>query len=148
MSFAALPSPVPVVIAGPKIALYINEKQFNVAENVSFSIETVVDEISGIDSPYLQELAPNSVRVRGTINGINTRLSGGLQAKNIKPLFNQIAEGSYISIRIEDRQTQEQIFSCFNCMVTNESHSIPSKGVYRINFSFVGIVPLMALDRS
>ncbi len=139
---------LPVVIVGSKINLYVNNTLYKECDSVTFTIDTDIDEIMGIDSMYSQELAPNKVKVSGQVRGMRLKLSGGLQAKNIKPLWTDVAQGAYISIRIEDRQTQEQIFSCFNAMCTSESHSIPAKGIYRLDFSWVGMVPLMALDRS
>jgi hypothetical protein len=139
---------VPVVIVGAKINLYINNALYKETDSVSFSIETEINEITGIDSIYNQELAPNKVKVSGSVRGMRLRLSGGLQGKNIKPLFTDVAQSPYISILIEDRQTQENIFFCANAMVTRESHSIPAKGIYRLDFDFVGMVPLMALDRA
>lgn len=137
-----------VTLTGARINLYINETLYKEVDSLTFTIERAIDEIPQIDSPYLAELAPNSVRVRGTINGMRLYLSGDLQGKNMIPLFNQFAEGSYIGIRIEERSSKEQIFSCFNTMISNITHTIPAKGIYRLSFNFQGIIPLFALDRS
>lgn len=139
---------VPVVIPGARINLYVNNTLYKECDNVSFTINKDIDVIMGIDSAYPQELAVNMVKVSGQVRGMRLKLSGGLQAKNMQPLYTEVVQGAYISVRIEDRLTQEPIFSCFNVMVTDENHSIPAKGIYRLDFSWVGMVPLMALDIS
>lgn len=139
---------VPMTIPGARINLYVNNTLYKQCDSVSFTVETEINEIMGIDSMYCQELGPNKIKVSGQVRGMYLRLSNGLQAKSIKPLWTDVAQGAYISIRIEDRLTQEPIFSCFNAMCTSENHTIPAKGIYRLDFSWVGMVPLMALDIS
>lgn len=139
---------VAVTLTGPQITLTINNIQYKEVQSVSFSISPDISVIHGIDSLYGQEATPTKVAVSGKINGIRLRLSGGLQAKNIKPLWTDLAQAPYISILIQDRISQEPIFSCFNAMASNETHDIDAKGVYHLSFDFVGLIPMMALDRS
>ena len=129
------------------ILLYINNKKYNPTMGLSFTIDYNEQQIFGIDSPWAQEIASNRVTVTGNVNGIRTVQSGGLQGGNLRPAFTEIAASPYISIRVTDRISGEDIMLITTAKVTSESHSISPKGVYLLNFSFIGQIPLMALDR-
>jgi hypothetical protein len=137
-----------LVLSGANIKLYINNKVYNVVQSVTFSVDYGETEIYGIDAVYAQEIATTRVSVRGSVQGIRLKLSGGLQGANIRPLFTDIAASPYISLRISDRYSGEDIIFIPNAKVTRESHTIASKTTYKLSFDFVGQVPLFALDRS
>lgn len=139
---------LPVVITGAHINLYINNQLYKEVESLSFNIDYGEEEIYGIDSPYPQEIAGGKITVTGTVNGLRLKLSGGLQAKNIRSLFSDVSATPYISIRVQDRATQEDIIFIPQCKVSNENHTAQNRGVYRLNFNFKGMVPYFALDRS
>lgn len=137
-----------LVLTGAHVKLYINNKVYNVVQSISLSVDYGETEIYGIDAVYPQEIAPTKVSVRGSVNGLRLKLSGGLQASNLRPLFTDVAASPYISIRIQDRDSQEDILFIPNAKVTRESHSIATKSTYKLSFDFVGQIPLFALDRS
>jgi hypothetical protein len=139
---------LPVVITGSHIILYINNQLYKEVENVTFTVDYGEEEIFGIDSVYAQEIAGGKITVSGSVNSLRLKLSGGLQAKNMRPLFTDVSAAPYISIRIQDRATQEDIIFIPNCKVSNESHTAPNRGVYRVSFNFKGMIPLFALDRT
>jgi hypothetical protein len=66
----------------------------------------------------------------------------------MRPLYSDLMASPYISIRIQDRRSSEDIIFIPNAKVTRETHTIAMKGVYRLNFDFVGQVPQFALDRA
>jgi hypothetical protein len=137
-----------LVLTGANIKLYINNKVYKEVQSISFSIDYGEKEIYGIDALYPQEIAPSKISVRGSVSGIRVKLSGGLQAVNLRALFQDAAAGSYISLRITDRYSGEDIIFIPNAKVTRESHTIATKSTYKLNFDFIGQIPLMALDRS
>jgi hypothetical protein len=137
-----------IILTGALIKIYLNNKPYNVIRNFSMSVDYGESEIYGIDSSYAQEIAPGHISVRGSIGGIRVKYSGGLQAANLRPLWIDFAASPYISIRVTDRSTGEDIVFIPRAKVLRESHNAPSKGVYTLNFDFAGIVPLFALDRS
>jgi len=139
---------LPVVITGAQINLYINNQLYKEVESVSFTVSYDENEIRGIDSQYPQEIAGGAISVSGSVQGLRLKLSGGLQAKNIRSLFNDVTANPYISIRISDRATQEDIIFIPQCKCSDETHSIPSRGTYKLNFNFKGMVPYFSLDRS
>jgi hypothetical protein len=136
------------VLTGAHIKLYINNKLFKTVQSISIDVDYGETEIYGIDAAYPQEIATTRVSVRGKISGIRLKYSGGLQADNVRPLFTDVASAPYISLRIEDRQSGEDILFIPQAKVTKESHQIATKSTYKLSFDFVGIVPLMALDRA
>jgi hypothetical protein len=54
----------------------------------------------------------------------------------------------YISIRISDRKTGEDILFVPYARVTNERTSINAKGIMQTSFSFTGLQGQQPLDRS
>ena len=135
-------------ISGAQIIIWLNEKKFNTSQSLSFSVDTGETYIYGIDSAFAQEIATTKVSVTGNINGLRLRSSGGIQALNGKSPIADLMSSPYISIRIQDRVTQEDIIFIPRCKIGNESHSVSAKGTYKINFSFMGLLPLFALDRA
>lgn len=137
-----------LVLTGAQIKLFINNKVYKEVQSVTLEIDYGETEIYGIDSIWPQEIATTRASVRGSVSGIRVRYSGGLQASNIRPLFTDMAASPYISIRIQDRSTGEDIAFLANAKVTRERHSAATKGSYKLSFDFVGMIPYMALDRA
>jgi hypothetical protein len=138
----------PLVLTGAHIVLYVNNKIYKEVQSITLSVDYGESEIYGIDSPWPQEIAPTKVAVRGSVQGIRVKYSGGLQASNMRPLFTDIAASPYVSIRIHDRSTGEDIVFIPNAKVTRENSSAATKSTYKLNFEFVGMIPLFALDRA
>lgn len=136
------------VLTGAHINLYINNKLYKQVQGVTFSIDYGESEIYGIDSAYPQEIAPSRVSVRGKVTGLRIKQSGGLQGINARPLFTDMAASPYVSIRIQDAQSTEDIAFFPNCKVSNEQHQIGVKSTYKLSFDFIAQIPMMALDRS
>lgn len=135
-------------LTGAHIVVYINNAKYKAVQGISFTIDYGEQEIYGIDCPYPQEIAGTRISVRGKIDGLRLKNNGGLQGANARPLFVDAVASSYISIRIQDRQSQEDILFIPNAKISNQQHSIGAKAVYKMNFDFVGQIPLEALDRS
>jgi hypothetical protein len=138
----------PVVLTGAHIKFYINNKLYKITQSVVVDIDYGETEIYGIDAVYPQEIATTKITVRGKVNGMRIKYSGGLQAVDARPLFTEIAASPYISIRIQDRSSGEDIIFIPNAKVSHETHTMVVKSTYKLNFDFVGQIPLMALDRS
>lgn len=138
----------PITLTGAHIKLYINNQVYKVVQSITLTIDYGEQEIYGIDAAHAQEIAPTRLSVRGSVQGLRVKYSGGLQAQNMRPLFVDLLASPYISIRIQDRSTSEDILFIPQAKVSSESHSAATKSTYKMNFNFVGQVPLMALDRS
>lgn len=138
----------PITLTGAHIKLYINNQVYKVVQSITLTIDYGEQEIYGIDAAHAQEIAPTRLSIRGSVQGLRVKNSGGLQAQNMRPLFIDLLASPYISIRIQDRSTSEDILYIPQAKVSSESHSAATKSTYKMNFNFVGQVPLMALDRS
>jgi hypothetical protein len=137
-----------IILAGPNIRLYVNNTLYKEVQSISLSVDYGEEGIYGIDSPYPQEIALTKMSVRGSIRGLRIKNSGGLQAKNMRPLWKDLAASPYISIRIQDMTSTEDIVFLPNAKVIREDHSVEIKKVYSLNLDFVAQIPLFALDRS
>src|SRR5574338_482985 len=111
----------PLILVGAHIKLYINNKLYKEVQTVAFAVDYGESEIYGIDAPYPQEIAPGKVMVSGSVQGLRVRYSGGIQAANARPLFTDFAASPYISIRIQDRSTGEDILFIPNAKISRES---------------------------
>lgn len=139
-----------LTITGADIKVYINNKVYPYIKSINIKIDYGEQENRGIDSPFAQEIATTFYTIRGSVTGMRVKLSGGLQAMNMRPLnlAADIAANPYISIRIQDRSTSEDILFIPNAKVSSEAHTVAVKQSYQLNFDFVGMVPQFALDRS
>jgi hypothetical protein len=137
-----------LILAGAHIQLYINNKLYKTVQSIVLNVDYGEVPIYGIDSEYAQELAPTKVMISGSVTGLRVKYSGGIQANNMRPLWNDVAASPYISLRIHDLSTGEDIILIQNCKVTKETHTAAIRGTYKLNFDFIGMVPLWALDRS
>lgn len=137
-----------LILTGAHIKIYINNKPYKEVQSFSLDVDYGEQEIYGIDSPWPQEIASNRVTVRGSISGLRVKYSGGIQASNARPLFTEIAASPYISIRVTDRQSGEDIVYIPMAKVTREKHTAAVKGTYKLSFDFSGAIPFFALDRA
>ena len=138
-----------LVVSAARCRLYVNNKIYSVAQDVSISQDTGEYSIYGINSPYPQEIAGGGQNVvRGSAKVVRTSNSGGLQAVNLRPLFSDIAASSYVSLRLEDRQTGETLWSVPKAKISNVVESVTAKGLYQTSFQFIGQIMFWPLDLS
>jgi len=137
-----------IVLSGACIKLYINNKLYKEVQEVRYDKDYGEEEIRGIDTPHPQEIAPGKASVSGQVSGIRIKYSGGLQAYNMRPLMKDILSSPYVSIRIQDRATKEDILFIPNAKITRESFQGTIKGTVKISFAFKGLVAFDPLDRA
>jgi hypothetical protein len=138
-----------LVITGARCRLYVNNKIFSITQSVSIELDQGAYSIYGINSPYPQEIATGGQNVvKGNCKGVRITNSGGLQGSNLISLFSNLAATNYCSLRLEDRQSGETIWSIPKAQVSNISESVQTKGVYSVSFSFIGQVLYWPLDLS
>lgn len=137
-----------LTLTGANIKVYINNKVYPYIKSITLSVDYGEVENYGIDAEYAQEIAMTKLSVRGSVTGMRVKLSGGLQSGSLRPLLVDNAASPYVSIRIQDRTTSEDIVFIPNAKITKETHVASIKQSYQLNFDFVGQVPEFALDRS
>ena len=137
-----------VVLSGALIKIFINNQLYKEAQQVQYTIDTGEQEIYGIDSPFPQEISSTRFMVSGSISGIRVRMSGGLQAYSAKPLVQDIVKAEYISIRIQDRASGEDLLFIPNAKVSNQNVQASAKSTVKLSFSFKGLLAEESVDRS
>jgi hypothetical protein len=135
-------------MTGSNIILYLGGKIFPVVQNLTYSTDFGFTEIYGIDSPYAQEIAPTRISVTGTVTGLMVRGDCGTQGYGLTQLLKNYLSTQYITLRCQDRYTKDDIFTIKDMIISNQSATIPAKGLVSITFSFKGIMPTFPLDRN
>lgn len=134
-------------ISGAHIKIYINGVVYNEAQQLDYTIDYGEEPIYGIDSVFPQEIKITRVSVQGSISGLRIANSNGLQGYNITPGIRGAIFAPYISIRIQDRRTGEDILFIPYAKVINEKLNVNAKGIARLTFNFTGLQPQQPLDR-
>jgi hypothetical protein len=136
-----------VILTGASIFIYLNNKLYGPAQQMQYTIDSQDQEIYGVDSFYPQEIAPSRGSISGSISGLRVRNSGGLVALGLRSTAAKPLAGNYVSIRIRDRLTGEDIIFIQQAKITSEQNQVSAKGTYKLSFNFKGIVGLSAPDR-
>ena len=142
-------NPNSLIVTGALCRLYVNNKIYTVTQSVSVDVDTGEYAIYGINSPYPQEIAGGGqVQIRGSVKGVRIKNSGGVQGSNLRPLFSDIAASNYVALRLEDRSTGETIWSIPKAKITKVSEGVATKGIYHLDFDFIGQILFWPLDLS
>lgn len=134
-------------LAGAHIQVYVNNKLLKEVQSITVDIDYGEQQVRGIDTPYAQEIAVTSITVSGTMNLIRQKNSAGLQALSLRPLFTDVGAAPYISIRVHDRQSGEDILYLPNAKINKETHSAAIKTIYHVSVAFSATIALGPLDR-
>lgn len=135
------------VLTGAMIKVFINEQAYPQAQSVNYSLDYGERPVYGIDSPYPQEIHSSQASVSGSIQGIRLSNTGGIQSINGRPTFKDILLAPYITIRIQDRRSGEDLIFVPQAKIANQNVTVDARGVLRLSFSFTGLIGLEVLDR-
>ena len=134
-------------IAGAHLKLYINGQVYEEVQQINYTIDYGEEPIYGIDSVFPQEIKITRISVQGSVSGLRIANSNGLQSSNIRPGIRDSVFAPYISIRLYDRRTGEDIMFIPYARVTNEKLDVSAKGTAKVSFNFIGLQPQQPLDR-
>jgi hypothetical protein len=137
-----------IVVKGADVRLFLNGEVYPEVQRFSYTINYGEQEIYGIDQAFPQEITTTTVSVSGSISGLRTKYSGGLQAKALRPLIFDILNSPYISLRLVDRSNGEDIIYIPSIKVTDETVTAVAKGIINLSFKFKGVIPFNPLDRN
>ena len=137
-----------LIVTGSLIKIFINNKLVKESQSVSYNIDYGQTAVYGIDSPWPQEILTGRCSVTGSIQGIKIRNSGGLQSYEAIGLVKDVTAAPYISIRIQDRSTGEDLIYIPKAKINKQSLQAAAKGVARLSFDFTGLMVLEPLDRA
>lgn len=135
-----------IILSSAQVQVYLNGKPYNELQSISYSTDYGEDATYGIDSLYAQEISSSRITVSGSMTGVVLSGDYGTQGKSITPLIDEVLQSPYVSIRIFDRKTQQNIMFIPQCKITKESFSTNIKGRASTNLSFKGIIPYSGYD--
>jgi len=137
-----------MVLNGALVKIFINNRLYGQAQQIQYSIDWGESSIYGIDSSWPQEIASGRCSVTGTIAGLRMQGSAGSQGIQATPLFRDIQSAPYISIRIQDRVSSEDILFIPYAKIKTESNTIGIKNTVKVTLSFEGLIPYQPLDKT
>lgn len=135
-----------ITIPGSAVKVKINGKTLPSIQSMNWVIDYGEKAIYGIDSEFPQEIATTKQSIKGTVQNVRVRFSKGLQGINAVPTIQTFLTGPYHEMRVIDRQTNKVLLVVEGMKITNQSYSVPSKGVVTFSFSFIGIAAREELD--
>lgn len=134
-------------IAGSHIKVYINGKVYNEVQQLDYTIDYGEEAIYGIDSIFPQEVKTSRISITGGLSGVRVANSNGLAGYGARHGIRDSMFAPYVSIRIFDRKTGEDILFVPFAKVTSESFSASAKGTVKVSFKFTGLQAQQPLDR-
>lgn len=135
-------------IQGASVKVFINGKVFGEIQEITWTSDYAEQEIYGVDSLFPQEITPTKVATSGSVRGLRIRQTNGLQSIRARPVLSELLSSPYISIRIQDRLTGEDLAFFPRAKIGSESCTVAAKGVLSLSFQFRALSMLQPLDRS
>lgn len=128
------------VLNGAAIRISINGRVVGFATGVSFTRNQGMDAIYEVDNPFPAEIRPTRYSVVGSLTGIRTRGSEGLDGAGIinTASINSFFSQSYCVLEIVDRATSIVLYKIHNVMFDNDSWSINARSLVTFNARFTG----------
>jgi hypothetical protein len=127
-------------IAAAHLKCYVNSKLLGYVMSVpAWTVATEWAELREIDNATGAQLTPRTYTVNGTIQILRGRSTGGLEGAGLVPSAEAFLRQKYLVIEIQDRVTQDIIFSAQKCQVISQQWSVSPKGLLIGNFNFRGL---------
>jgi hypothetical protein len=127
-------------IASASVKCYINGKLLGAVMAIPvWSIQSSWGALREIDSVVARQLAPRTYACNGTIQILRGRSTGGLEGLGLVAAAESMLLQKYASIEVQDRCTDEIIFSAHHCQVDSQSWKVDSKGLIIGTFNFQGL---------
>lgn len=125
-------------MSGARCILKINGRLVGFAFSVSWEIQTLADEIYGIDDYLPQDIAPNKIRVTGTLSQLH------IPGRGPSVEFHQANIGSflhqkYIGIEVRDSATDWVLFKANKVLVTMRREDVKAEQLANITLNWVAI---------
>ena len=129
------------IVTGSAVRLLVNGKVIGIGTSFSYQRDQGIKAIYGVDIVTPQELAVTGPYiVRGQINGLRTRASGGfdglqiVNASTLADYFNQ----KYCTIEIFDRKTNITLAKIDRVLFNSDTMQIQARQVVTISATFIG----------
>ena len=124
---------------GADVKVYINGQVYSPVTGIRWSSSTGRHAIYGIDQATPFELATADASVKGTVDVIRIRNSGGLEKAGIAAPEQKLLLEKYFSITVVDRITDTVILQIDEAAISDQNWQAVSKGIISGSFSFEGI---------
>lgn len=135
-------------IQGAAVKVFINGQLWGAVQEISWTLDYSEQELYGIDSPFPQEIHGVKTSAYGSIKGLRIRQSNGLQGIQARPVIHEVLSSPYISIRVQDRFSGEDLVFFPRAKVASETHSVPAKGILSVSFQFRAMAGWQPMDRT
>jgi len=109
---------------GARMVVYVNGRQFGLAEDFSFQSATPKNAIYGIDSTEPFELAVTSTKVAGSMTIFRTENDGGAQGAQMVPNYANLPNEKYFTLAVVDLLTDQLFFFSTTCSVQSEAWKV------------------------
>ncbi len=126
-------------VVGAHIICYINGQPYGRLQNFVFKSGTPRRPIYGIDSMDPTELAVTQTKISGAMVVIRTVGDGGAEGAGITANFDDLPREKYFTVQLIERGSDTVIFQAELCSVTNQTWTIPQKGVIHGTIEFEAI---------
>lgn len=126
-------------IVAPHLIVLINGRVIGEVTSFSFTSMTPHAELHGLDQLMPFEIAPQSVKVVGTMSVLRRQTAGGLEGRGITAPFERIPEQRYFSVLVVNRKDQTTFFRADNCAVQQQQWEIAARQRVSGSFSFTGM---------
>lgn len=137
-----------ITIPGAAVKIKINGQTLPSIQSMSWQIDYGEKPIYGIDSEFPQEIATTRQTIRGTVQNVRLRFSKGLQGVDLVPTLFNFLTGKYHEMRVIDRQTNKVLVVVEGMKISNQSYSVPTKGIVTFSFNFIGIAAREEIDET
>lgn len=123
-------------ILGAELKVIINNNIFADCTGISWTIESGRESVRGLDSNLPFEVAEGGATIRGRMDLVRLRRSGGVEGQGLTALPFNFALEKYISIRVIEKQTSSTVFASDKALVVNQNWQIQARGMMRGSLQF------------
>ena len=127
-------------ITGAGVVCRINGTILGRVRGLDFGAAAPRKPVYGIDSLTPQELLTTTVKISGRIRLYRTVADGGAEGAGVVAGLPDLTRERYFSIQLIERGSDTVIFEAWHCSCTNQTWSVPDRGIIE------GTVDFEALD--
>lgn len=119
--------------------VYVNGRVYGRVKEFQWSSATPKKPQYGLDSLEPYELIPTSTRVTGRLTLYRTVGDGGAEGAAMATRYEDVPREKYFSLQLMERGSQTIVFEARYCSVTNQSWSVPERGLVTGTLEFEAI---------
>lgn len=137
-------------LTGARAKLYINGTLVGLATDCNWSLPYGMEPVHTLGRFEPQEIVPVSQEaIEVSMNGMrvvnfgpHVGFDGNVDTAKMVPVLKDLLNNKDVTIRIEDRQTNENIMEIVRCRSRGYSSQVGAKGMVTYSMQFIGIIAL------